>query len=70
MKKLLKNLRKERGRLRDLAVALSVSPATILTWKQVPPKYCLKIEEITGVSRFDLRPDVYGEKHKDLEVSA
>lgn len=61
MEHLLKHIRSERGRLRDLAKALEVSPSTILTWKQVPPIYCLRIEAITGVSRNDLRPDIYGE---------
>lgn len=62
MEHLLKYIRSERGRLRDLAAALSVNPATILTWKGVPPRYVLKIEGLTGVSRHDLRPDIFGEK--------
>lgn len=61
MEKLLEHLRKERGRLSELAGHLKVSPSTVLTWKQVPPAYCLRIESITGVSRYDLRPDIYGE---------
>jgi len=60
MEKLLEHIRAKRGRLRDMALALEVSPSTILTWKQVPPAYCLKIEGMTGVSRYDLRPDIYG----------
>lgn len=62
MEKLLEHIRAQRGRLRDLSKDLSVSPSTILTWKQVPPLYCLKIEKLTGVSRYDLRPDIYGTK--------
>lgn len=60
MEHLLKYIRSERGRLRDLAAALSLSPSTILTWKDVPPRYVLTIEGVTGVSRHDLRPDVFG----------
>lgn len=66
MNKLLGNLRKERGRLKRLSDALGVMPATILTWKKVPPKYCLQIEAETGVSRHDLRPDIYGKKQKEV----
>ena len=60
MENLLKFIRSERGRLRDLAAALSVSPSTILTWKDVPPRYVLQIEGITGISKHVLRPDVFG----------
>ena len=62
MKALMKHLRAKRGRLRDLSKALGLAPQTISTWKQVPPVYCLKIEALTGVSRHDLRPDIYGKK--------
>lgn len=61
MEKLLEHLRLKRGRLTDLANEIKVHPSTILTWKQVPPVYCLTIERVTGVSRYDLRPDIYGE---------
>ena len=29
-------------------------------WVQVPPKHVLRVEELTGVSRHRLRPDIYG----------
>lgn len=66
MEKLLEHIRSKRGRLRDLAKALDVSPSTILTWRQVPPLHCLKIERLTGVSRYDLRPDIYGDAGEDI----
>jgi DNA-binding transcriptional regulator YdaS (Cro superfamily) len=46
-----------------MAAALGVSQPTIWRWlnqsKQLPAEYVLKIEAATGVSRHDLRPDIY-----------
>jgi len=50
----------ERGRRTALASALELSPGTVSQWRQVPAHHCLKIEEVTGISRHRLRPDVYG----------
>lgn len=43
-----------------LARHLGLSPSAVLQWDVVPPKRALKVEELTGVSRHLLRPDVYG----------
>lgn len=32
---------------------------------QVPPEWCLLIEEVSGVSRYQLRPDIFGEGEAD-----
>lgn len=29
-------------------------------WRRVPPEYCLQVEDVTGISRHVLRPDIYG----------
>ncbi len=29
-------------------------------WPAVPPRHVLKVEELSGVSRHRLRPDIYG----------
>ena len=44
-----------------LARLLDVSPMTISQWKVrgVPAKRVLSIEQATGVSRHELRPDIY-----------
>lgn len=46
------------------ALALGISnPSVILNWrkrKQVPADRVLKLEELTGVSRHQLRPDIFG----------
>lgn len=49
-----------------LAAALGVTQPTISNWvnrsKQMPAEYVLKAELLYGVSRFDLRPDIYPRK--------
>ncbi len=39
-----------------------ITPQAISQWKVVPPEKVLKVEQITGVSRYELRPDVFGQK--------
>ncbi|XAP77924.1 YdaS family helix-turn-helix protein [Citromicrobium bathyomarinum] len=49
-----------------MADTLGVSQPTIWRWlnqsKQMPAEYVLRTEEETGVSRHDLRPDIYPRK--------
>lgn len=37
-----------------------VTPSAIHQWKAIPPEYVIAIEELSGVSRHKLRPDVFG----------
>lgn len=32
----------------------------ISQWVKVPPRHVLALEELSGVSRYELRPDVFG----------
>lgn len=48
-----------------LAAALSergirITSQAISQWKRVPPDRVIAVEEVTGVSRHVLRPDVFG----------
>jgi DNA-binding transcriptional regulator YdaS (Cro superfamily) len=43
-----------------LARGLNISPAAVCQWKRVPADRVLSVERITGVSRHELRPDLYG----------
>lgn len=38
-----------------------VSPQAVSQWKKVPAERVLDVERITGISRHELRPDVFGE---------
>lgn len=48
------------GGLRCLSRSLGISSAAVARWGNVPAERCLEVERITGVSRYRLRPDVYG----------
>lgn len=47
-----------------LGKALGITRQAVEAWKGkgrvVPPEHVLEIEKITGVTRYDLRPDIYG----------
>lgn len=50
-----------------IADALGITQGHIGKWisrdrKAPPAEYVLKIEEVTGISRHKLRPDVFGEE--------
>lgn len=47
------------GTAAALAEALGVSRAAVSQWPVCPPARVLDVEEISGVSRHDLRPDYY-----------
>ena len=44
------------------ATGKKVRHSTVYKWMsgRVPAEYCIAIEKATGVSRHDLRPDVFG----------
>jgi DNA-binding transcriptional regulator YdaS (Cro superfamily) len=48
-----------------LANACDVTPSAVRHWvsgqRQVPPQKCAVVEELTGIPRESLRPDVFGQ---------
>jgi DNA-binding transcriptional regulator YdaS (Cro superfamily) len=61
MEKLIEHFKANRGTQSRLAEHLGLQPSTVSQWKEVPAQYVLEVERMTGVSRHDLRPDVFGE---------
>ena len=47
------------GGLTKLAEPLGISKQAVSQWDEVPPLRVLAVERISGVSRHDLRPDLY-----------
>lgn len=44
-----------------LSAALSsITPQAISQWRRVPSERVLAVESATGISRHDLRPDIFG----------
>ena len=61
------------GGAAQLARDLGVTKQAVHGWRRCPAARCLDVERITGVSRHDLRPDIYGTKKKrnrDLTAAA
>lgn len=54
----------ERGRRTALAAQLGITPGALSQWTQVPPDRALDVERITGISRHELRPDVFGKPER------
>lgn len=51
------------GGASKLASLLGVTPQAVAKWvaaDRAPAERCLEIEMVSGVSRYDLRPDVFG----------
>ena len=54
-----------------LAKALSISPSTISMWQtrgRIPSDQVLKVEQISGIPREQLRPDLYRKPSKSLKT--
>lgn len=47
------------GGPKALARLLNISHQAVSQWKRCPPSRVMDIERITGISRHDLRPDVF-----------
>lgn len=47
------------GGLTKLALLIGVRHQSLYSWKRVPAERVLELERLTGVSRHDLRPDLY-----------
>jgi DNA-binding transcriptional regulator YdaS (Cro superfamily) len=45
-----------------LAKRLGISQPAVSQWKKVPPARVRQVEDITKISRFVLRPDIFGTK--------
>ena len=53
-------LGKERGLKTRLARELGITHGAVMQWRKVPAERVLDVERITGISRHELRPDIYG----------
>jgi len=50
------------GGLSILARQLGLDRRNVFGWWQVPARWVIEVERVTGISRHELRPDVFGEK--------
>lgn len=54
-------LKRERGLKLKVARALKITHGAVSQWKEIPPLRVLDVERVTGISRHELRPDLYPE---------
>lgn len=47
------------GGLTKLAASLNISKQAVAQWDSVPPLRVLEVERASGISRHELRPDLY-----------
>lgn len=50
----------ETAKLAEIARQCKITRSAVSQWDQVPAKHVLTVESVTGISRHDLRPDIYG----------
>lgn len=48
-----------RGLRFRIAKEIGVTPGAVYQWRRVPAERVLDVERITGISRHELRPDLY-----------
>lgn len=52
--------RHEAGTFSAFAAHLGITRGAVCQWDKVPTERVLQVEKISGVSRHELRPDVFG----------
>lgn len=52
------------GTVAELARKVGVTRSAIHQWPRVPAERVLEIERLTGISRNELRPDLYPDEHE------
>lgn len=46
-----------------------ITPQAVSQWRVVPPARVLVVEKISGISRHELRPDIYGAAALPVEAA-
>jgi DNA-binding transcriptional regulator YdaS (Cro superfamily) len=60
MKSSIHEIAQKTGGVVKLSLALGLSRAAVSQWERVPAERVLDVERLTGISRYQLRPDVFG----------
>lgn len=55
----IKKVIKKAGGPVRVSKLLGISHQAVGQWKSVPPKWVIKIEELSGIPRTKIRPDIY-----------
>lgn len=60
MLKIVEEAAEAHGGLVELARKLGISHQSFYSWRKVPADRVLQFEQLTGISRHEIRPDVFG----------
>jgi DNA-binding transcriptional regulator YdaS (Cro superfamily) len=60
-------IRAHPGLQAEIARAIGITRGAVAKWKQVPANRVLAIESLCGISRYDLRPDIYPPPFSNVE---
>lgn len=55
------------GNAAALARALGVSDAAVGLWYRVPQEHVFTLEKLTGLTRYQMRPDIHGSAPPNLK---
>ncbi|MCO6050877.1 helix-turn-helix domain-containing protein [Mesorhizobium sp. RP14(2022)] len=58
------------GGIVALARHLKISHNAMYSWKRVPAERVIEIERVSGISRHELRPDLFGPAASEQETAA
>lgn len=70
MLKIVEDAAEAHGGLVELARKLGISHQSFYSWKKVPADRVLQFETLTGLSRHEIRPDVFGPAPRPKRAAA
>jgi DNA-binding transcriptional regulator YdaS (Cro superfamily) len=59
MEDVMSKIRAKRGQIAHIATKLNITSPAVTKWRRVPAERVIDVERITGISREELRPDLY-----------
>lgn len=59
MIEIIRNAAGQVGGIQSLAKQLQIKSQSFYRWRKIPAERVLEIERLTGISRHELRPDLY-----------
>jgi DNA-binding transcriptional regulator YdaS (Cro superfamily) len=57
---IVKTAAEKAGGVVSLARELGIKHTALYSWNRVPAERVLDIERVTGISRYEMRPDIFG----------